>query len=60
MDARLAAEEEVQRLEEVQREEACAKLEKLEKARLRGNHALKKEQDTQVEPRLRRISEISL
>ncbi|XP_057206628.1 centrosomal protein of 295 kDa isoform X5 [Triplophysa rosa] len=52
LDARQAAEEEVQRLEEVQREEACARLEKLEKARLRGNHALKKEQDTQNRTRL--------
>ncbi|XP_056612962.1 centrosomal protein of 295 kDa isoform X2 [Triplophysa dalaica] len=52
LDARQAAEEEVRRLEEVQREEACARVEKLEKARLRGNHALKKEQDTQNQTRL--------
>lgn len=44
-------------MEEVQREEACARVEKLEKARLRGNHALKKEQDTQVVPRSGKISE---
>lgn len=47
--AQQAAELEIQRLEELQREEACDRQERLEKARLRGNHALRREQHTQVE-----------
>ncbi|XP_065137806.1 uncharacterized protein cep295 isoform X2 [Paramisgurnus dabryanus] len=52
MDARQAAEEEFQRLEEVKRLEARDRQEKLEKARLRGNHALRNEQHTQDRARL--------
>ncbi|XP_051962774.1 centrosomal protein of 295 kDa [Xyrauchen texanus] len=52
VDAHQAAEVEGQRLEELQREEARDRQEKLEKARLRGNHALRKEQNTQDRARL--------
>nr|XP_055051767.1 centrosomal protein of 295 kDa isoform X2 [Misgurnus anguillicaudatus] len=52
MDARQAAEEEFQRLEEVKRLETRDRQEKLEKARLRGNHALRNEQHTQDHARL--------
>ncbi|XP_074906197.1 centrosomal protein of 295 kDa isoform X1 [Buteo buteo] len=41
-DARLAAEEEVKRLEELHREAERERREQLEKAHLRGSHALKK------------------
>lgn len=49
--AQQAAALEFQRLEELWREEARDRQEQLEKARLRGNHALRREQNTQVEPR---------
>ncbi|XP_051521584.1 centrosomal protein of 295 kDa isoform X2 [Myxocyprinus asiaticus] len=52
VDAHQAAEVEGQRLEELRREEARDRQEKLEKARLRGNHALRKEQNTQDRARL--------
>ncbi|XP_067306073.1 uncharacterized protein cep295 isoform X2 [Pseudorasbora parva] len=47
LSAQQAAALEVQRLEERQREEARERQEQLEKARLRGNHALRREQNTQ-------------
>ncbi|XP_073674056.1 uncharacterized protein cep295 [Garra rufa] len=50
--AQQAAELEIQRLEELQREEARDRQERLEKARLRGNHALRREQHTQDRSRL--------
>ncbi|XP_051535032.1 centrosomal protein of 295 kDa-like isoform X2 [Myxocyprinus asiaticus] len=52
VDARQAAEVEGQCLEELQREEAQDQQGKLEKARLRGNHALRKEPNTQDHARL--------
>ncbi|KTF76133.1 hypothetical protein cypCar_00041545 [Cyprinus carpio] len=45
--AQQAAALEVQRLEELRREEARDRQERLERARLRGNHALRTEQHTQ-------------
>uniref|UniRef100_A0A9J7ZI38 Uncharacterized protein n=1 Tax=Cyprinus carpio carpio TaxID=630221 RepID=A0A9J7ZI38_CYPCA len=48
--AQQAAALEVQRLEELRREEARDRQERLERARLRGNHALRTEQHTQVQP----------
>ncbi|KAK2881615.1 hypothetical protein Q8A67_018883 [Cirrhinus molitorella] len=50
--AQLAAVLENQRLEELQREEARDRQERLEKARLRGNHALRREQHLQDRTRL--------
>ncbi|XP_059389812.1 centrosomal protein of 295 kDa-like [Carassius carassius] len=50
--ARQAAVQEIQRLEELRREEARDTQERLEKARLRGNHALRTEQHTQERVRL--------
>ncbi len=47
--AQQAAALEVQRLEELQQEEARDRQQQLEKARLRGSHALRREQHTQVE-----------
>lgn len=47
-DARLAAEEEGKRLEELHREAERERREQLEKAHLRGNHALKKVHLAQV------------
>ncbi|XP_029458181.1 centrosomal protein of 295 kDa isoform X2 [Rhinatrema bivittatum] len=40
-DARLAAEEEAKRIDDLQKDDAKERREQLEKARLRGNHALK-------------------
>ncbi|XP_074840228.1 centrosomal protein of 295 kDa isoform X2 [Carettochelys insculpta] len=51
-DARLAAEEEAKRLEELQKEEERERREQLEKAHLRGNHALKMVHLTQDRERL--------
>ncbi|XP_068786585.1 centrosomal protein of 295 kDa isoform X1 [Struthio camelus] len=53
-DARLVAEEEVKRLEELHREEERDRREQLEKAHLRGNHALKKVRLAQDRERLLR------
>ncbi|XP_051717499.1 centrosomal protein of 295 kDa isoform X2 [Ctenopharyngodon idella] len=50
--AQQAAALEFQRLEELRREEARDRQEQLEKARLRGNHALRREQNTQDRARL--------
>uniref|UniRef100_A0A8C1Q1H9 ALMS motif domain-containing protein n=1 Tax=Cyprinus carpio TaxID=7962 RepID=A0A8C1Q1H9_CYPCA len=50
--AQQAAALEVQRLEELRREEARDRQERLERARLRGNHALRTEQHTQDRARL--------
>ncbi|XP_067222481.1 uncharacterized protein cep295 isoform X2 [Chanodichthys erythropterus] len=50
--AQQAAALEFQRLEELWREEARDRQEQLEKARLRGNHALQREQNTQDRARL--------
>ncbi|XP_052471870.1 centrosomal protein of 295 kDa isoform X5 [Carassius gibelio] len=50
--ARQAAAQEIQRLEELRRQEARDTQERLEKARLRGNHALRTEQHTQERERL--------
>lgn len=47
-NAQVAALEEMQRLQELGQEEQRERREQLEKARLRGNHALRREQLTQV------------
>ncbi|XP_016102973.1 centrosomal protein of 295 kDa isoform X2 [Sinocyclocheilus grahami] len=52
LSAQQAAVLEIQRLEELRREEARARQERLEKARRRGNHALRTEQHTQDRARL--------
>nr|XP_033806375.1 centrosomal protein of 295 kDa isoform X2 [Geotrypetes seraphini]XP_033806376.1 centrosomal protein of 295 kDa isoform X2 [Geotrypetes seraphini] len=41
-DARLAAKEEAKRMDDLQKDDAIERQEQLEKARLRGNHALKR------------------
>ncbi|XP_042564578.1 centrosomal protein of 295 kDa [Clupea harengus] len=52
VDAKAAAEEEAKRLDELDQEETRDRLEHLEKARLRGEHALKKEHLTQERHRM--------
>ncbi|XP_066512658.1 uro-adherence factor A-like [Hoplias malabaricus] len=52
LDAQQAAKLEAQRLDELNKEEACERQEQLEKARLRGVHALQKERVIQESAKL--------